>query len=761
MPTNLAELSLPIEGMTCASCVNRIERFLKRTPGVEEAVVNLATEVATIRYLPAEAGRAELVAAVEAAGYDVRPAPNVVAGSDSGAALAAAADVDATQRAAEARALLLRAAASIAVAVGIMALMAAPLGLAMEQLNWLAIVPATLIQAWAGGRFYRAAWRAARHGATNMDTLIAVGTSAAWGYSVVITVWPAVATSAGIEPAAYFDSSTIIIGFVLLGRWLEARAKSQAGSAIRALLALEPPIARRVTGAEERDVPLAEVAPGDLLRVRPGDRIPVDGVVVSGESAVDQSMLTGESMPVEVGPGNVVIGGTLNASGSFVLRATRVGRDTVLAQIVDLVQRAQGSKAPIQRLADRVSEVFVPVVLLAAAATFVVWLAVGPEPRLTLALTAFVAVLIIACPCAMGLATPTAIMVGTGRGAEAGILIRGGEALEAAHRLDTVVFDKTGTLTEGRPRVGDILPAPGFDAATLLALAASLEAHSEHPVGEAIVARSAADGASLGASTVTDFGSTAGRGVEGTVTTEAAGRRVLVGTAAFLDANGIDLAPIRAAIDGASRAGWAVAAIAINGRAAGVLTLRDSVKASARAAVAELRRAGVEVWLLTGDSRAVAESVAGEVGIPSDRIRADVLPAGKAAMINELRTKGRVVAMVGDGVNDAPALASADVGIAIGSGADVAIEAADVTLVGGDPREVAAAIRLSRATMRVVRQNLAWAFGYNVVLIPVAMGVLFPIAGVLLNPGLAAAAMAMSSVSVVVNSLRLRRVRLG
>jgi Cu+-exporting ATPase len=761
MTTDLVELSLPIEGMTCASCVNRIERFLKRTPGVEEAVVNLATEVATIRYLPAAAGRAELVAAVEAAGYDVRPVPDVVAGIDGRATLAEAADVDAAQRAAEARGLLRRAAASIAVAVGIMALMAAPLGLAMQQLNWLALVPATLIQVWAGGRFYRAAWRAARHGATNMDTLVAVGTSAALGYSVAITIWPAVATSAGIEPAAYFDSSTIIIGFVLLGRWLEARAKDQAGSAIRELLALEPPIARRVTGADERDIPLAEVEPGDLLRVRPGDRIPVDGVVVSGDSAVDQSMLTGESMPIEVGPGALVIGGTLNASGSFVVRATRVGRETVLAQIVDLVQRAQGSKAPIQRLADRVSEVFVPIVLLAAAATFVIWLAVGPEPRLTLALTASVAVLIIACPCAMGLATPTAIMVGTGRGAEVAILIRGGEALEAAHRVDTVVFDKTGTLTEGRPRVDEIISAPGFDAAMLLALAASLEAHSEHPVGEAIVARGSADGPSETGSAVTGFGSTAGRGVAGTVTTPGAARLVLVGTPGFLVANGIDLAPIRATIERAAGAGSGVAAVAVDGRAAGILTLRDTVKASAAAAVAELRGAGVDVWLLSGDARAVAESVAGEVGIPADRIRAEVLPDGKAAMIDELRAQGRVVAMVGDGVNDAPALASADVGIAIGTGADVAIEAADVTLVGGNPRDVAAAIRLSRATMRVVRQNLAWAFGYNVVLIPVAMGVLYPIAGILLNPGLAAAAMALSSVSVVVNSLRLRRVRLG
>jgi P-type Cu+ transporter len=760
--TPVAELALPIGGMTCASCVNRIERFLKRTPGVEEAFVNLATEVATIRYLPTEAGRAELVAAVEAAGYDVRAIPDAGARDrNSAATLVRAADVEAAQRAAEARSLLLRAMVSIAVGVGIMALMAAPLGLAMEDLNRLAIIPATIVQFWAGGRFYRAAWRIARHGATNMDTLVAVGTSAAWGYSVAVTLWPAIATTAGVEPAAYFDSSTIIIGFVLFGRWLEARAKGQAGGAIRKLLALEPPIARRVVGSVETDVPLAEVAPGDLLRVRPGDRIPVDGIVATGASSVDQSMLTGESMPVEVEPGSQVIGGTLNASGSFVLRATRVGRDTVLAQIVELVQRAQGSKAPIQRLADRVSEVFVPAVLLAAAATLVVWLAVGPEPRLTHALTSFVAVLIIACPCAMGLATPTAIMVGTGRGAEAGILIRGGEALEAAHRVNTVVFDKTGTLTEGAPRVGEIVAADGFDQATLLVLAAALETGSEHAVGEAIVARAAADGLDAGRAHVTGFQSVGGRGVSGTVTLDGAERRVLVGTGAYLELADVDLAPLQPSIDALTRSGWAVALVGIDGRAAGALGLRDSVKASAAAAVGELHDANVEVWLLSGDSRAVAESVAAQVGIPSDRVLADVLPDQKAATIDNLRAQGRVVAMVGDGVNDAPALASADVGIAIGTGADVAIEAADVTLVGGNPSDVARAIRLSRATMRVVRENLAWAFGYNVVLIPVAMGLLFPIAGILLNPGLAAAAMAMSSVSVVVNSLRLRRVRLS
>jgi Cu+-exporting ATPase len=751
-----AELSLPIEGMTCASCVNRIERFLKKTPGVEEAMVNLATEVATIRYLPDQAGRAELVAAVEAAGYDVRPAPTVAAGDRAGE-LVRAADIDAAQRASEARALLVRASASIGVGVGIMALMLLATGVAMEDLNRIALLPATFIQVWAGGRFYRAAWRAARHGATNMDTLIAVGTSAAWGYSVAVTLWPAIATSAGLEPAAYFDSSTIIVGFVLLGRWLEARAKGQAGSAIRKLLALEPPIARRIAGATEVDVPVADVQPGDLLRVRPGDRVPVDGLVMSGSSAIDQSMLTGESMPVEVGEGATVIGGTLNGTGSFVMRATRVGRDTVLANIVDLVQRAQGSKAPIQRLADRVSEVFVPIVLVAAALTFATWLAIGPEPRLTLALTAFVSVLIIACPCAMGLATPTAIMVGTGRGAEAGILIRGGEALELAHRVNTVVFDKTGTLTEGAPAVAGVTALRGFEASEVLDLAASLEVGSEHPIGDAIVAH--ARGTGVGGREVIGFRSIAGGGVEGTVQLVGGKCDVLIGSARLVGDRGIDLAPIAEQLGPHGSAGTSVI-VAIDGRAAGVITVRDRTKPAAKAAIAELRAADVDVWLLSGDSRNVAEALAEDVGIRADRVLAEVAPDGKAEAIQRLRADGRVVAMVGDGVNDAPALASADVGIAIGTGADVAIEAADVTLVGGDPRDVAAAIRLSRATMRVVRQNLAWAFAYNVILIPVAMGALFPFTGLLLNPALAAGAMALSSVSVVANSLRLRNVRL-
>jgi P-type Cu+ transporter len=748
------EVQLPIEGMTCASCVNRIERFLSRTDGVQTASVNLATEMATIRYLPDVADRADLVDAVAAAGYDVR----IVAEPDADAApvsLIEELSADDGDRAREERSLLRRALASIAVAVAIMVAMFVPqTSVAMETINWLALVPASIIQVWAGGRFYRAAWRAARHGTANMDTLVAVGTSAAWLYSVVVTLVPEVIHEAGLHPETYFDSSAIIIGLVLLGRWLEHRAKTSTTAAIRRLVGLQPTSARRVTDAGEVDVALESVAVGDLLRVRPGEKVPVDGVVVEGGSAVDASMLTGEAMPVEVAAGAEVIGATLNTTGTFVMRATRVGRDTALARIVDLVRRAQGSKAPIQRLADRIAEVFVPIVLVVAAGTFLVWLAFGPEPRVTLALTAFIGVVVIACPCAMGLATPTAIMVGTGRGAGAGILIRGGEALEIAHRVDTVVLDKTGTLTLGRPTVAELVVAPGFAARDVLDLAGALERSSEHPLGAAIVARANQD--EVGFGRVSDFAAVIGGGVRGTVETPTGSSAVLVGNRRLLESEGIDLAPIAGAIEAAAGGGRTTAIVAVDGVAAGLLAISDPVKVEAQAAVRELAAANIEVWLVTGDARATAESVAKQVGIPTHNVVAESLPADKAGIVERLQARGRTVAMVGDGINDAPALARADLGIAIGTGADVAIEASEVTLIGGDPRGVPAAIGLSRATMTVIRQNLFWAFAYNVLLIPVAMGVLYPWFGITLSPALAAGAMALSSVSVVANSLRLR-----
>ena len=748
LPT--AEIQLPIDGMSCASCVNRIERFLRKTPGVAEANVNLATEVATITYQPELAGMDELARAIEAAGYEVRPVQKPVDGVRDG--LVDEADAEASERARERRSLGLTALVALAVAAATMGLMYAPsLPISMEQLAWVLIGPATLVQFWAGRRFYKAAWRAAIHRSTSMDTLVVVGTSAAWAFSVLVTVAPGIFRSAGIEPQTYFDSSTAIVGLVLMGRWLEARAKSQTVGAIKELLGLQARSARIVRAGAEIDVPLEDVRVGDMVRVRPGERVPVDGRIVEGESAVDESMLTGEPVPVEKGPGAQVIGATMNLQGTFLFRATRVGRDTALAHIVELVRRAQGSKAPIQRLADRIGGIFVPVVLGVGALTFAMWFVFGPDPKLTHSLVAFITVVVISCPCAMGLATPTAIMVGTGRGAEAGILIRGGEALEMAAGINAVVFDKTGTLTRGRPTLGTIVAVPGFEVDRVLDLAASVERGSEHPLAAAILAR--ADEAGLGRLTVRKFQAVAGRGVRGLVE----GKEVMVGTAAFLEAAGVDLSPLGTADGGASAVSYA----AVDGRAAGALPTVDEIKPEAIDAVRELTAAGIEVWMVTGDDCHVAQSVAYDVGIAVDRVLAEVLPAGKADAVAAIQARGLRVAMVGDGINDAPALARADVGIAIGTGADVAVEASDITLVGGDPRAVATAIRLSRRTRRIIRQNLLWAFGYNVVLIPVAMGALFPVFGITLNPALAAAAMAFSSVSVVSNSLRLRRFSFG
>jgi Cu+-exporting ATPase len=746
------EIVLPIEGMTCASCVNRIERFLDRTPGVTQAAVNLATEKATVLVDPSVAGRDELVKAVEAAGYEVRA--EVLAAAD-GTTPSLEAELTAGDLEHERfqRQTLFQALVAIAASIVIMALMFTPQTLvAMTDLNRLILWPATFIQFWAGGRFYRAAFRAARHRDATMDTLVAVGTSAAWAYSVFVTMWPEIVHAAGLHPETYFDSATIITGLILLGRWLEARAKGRTTGAIRRLVGLQATTARRIRDGVEEDVDLAVVVPGDLLRVRPGEKVPVDGVVAEGMSAVDESMLTGEPIPATKTAGDEVIGATLNTTGSFVMRATRVGRDTALARIVDLVQRAQGSKAPIQRLADRISAVFVPAVLVVAALTFAAWFLFGPEPRVTLALTAFIGVVVIACPCAMGLATPTAIMVGTGKGAEAGILVRGGEALEAAGRIDTVVMDKTGTLTLGKPAVTAIVPAPGFDADRILDLAASLESGSEHPLGEAIVRR--ARETELGFAKATAFEAVIGGGVLGRID----GTDVLVGSRRLLEERGVDLAALDAAARDAAADGATVVFVAVDGVATGLVAISDPVKPESATAVRELRDAGLDVWLLTGDSRVTAEAVARQVGIAPDRVIAEVLPGDKDATIARLQAEGRHVAMVGDGINDAPALARADLGVAIGTGADVAIEASDVTLVGGDPRLVLSAIALSRATIRVIRQNLFWAFAYNVLLVPIAMGALYPAFGITLNPAMAAGAMALSSVSVVTNSLRLRGV---
>jgi Cu+-exporting ATPase len=744
------ELSVGVEGMTCASCVNRIERFLRNADGVTEANVNLATERATVRVDPAVAGRAEVVAAIEAAGYDVRPQRTTLA---SAALTLDDADPDADLRSREMRQLGIRALVSVLLALVIMALMLWPgaLGLDMMELNWLLLLPATFVQFWAGGVFLRNAWRQARHGTVSMDTLVALGTMAAWGYSVAVTLAPALVHDAGIEPVTYFDSSAMIIGLILTGRWMEARAKSQASGAVAALVGLGARTARRIDGNAELDVPIEAIRPGDLVRVRPGEKVPVDGIVVNGSSSVDESMLTGEPLPVTRRAGDVVIGATLNGSGTIVLRATHVGRDAVLGQIVRMVREAQGSKAPIQRVADRVIEWFVPAVIVLAAATFVAWAALGPEPALTLALVSAISVLIIACPCAMGLATPTAVMVGTGRAAEGGVLIRGGAALETAGGVDTVVFDKTGTLTVGRPSVSAVRAAAGQDDTAVLALAASAERGSEHPLAAAVLAEAERRG--LATEEAREFEAVTGRGVRAMV----GDRVVLVGNAAFLHESAVDVDAI-AGLDSPSDSPHSTVLVAVDGVFAAAIDIADSIKPGAREAVAALRDAGIAVHLLSGDSWAAAESVARAVGI--EQVMAEVLPGEKAAHVGALQRAGHRVAMVGDGINDAPALAQADVGIAIGTGTDVAMEASDITLVGGDPRLVGAAIRVSHATLRVIRQNLLWAFGYNVLLIPVAMGLLYPLVGLRLDPILAAAAMAFSSVSVVLNSLRLRRLTL-
>jgi P-type Cu+ transporter len=738
-----AELSVPVIGMTCASCVNRIERYLSRADGVAEANVNLATERATVRFDPALIDRTGIVAAIEAAGYDV--------GRD--AAAGAATDVDAAEieHAVERRELLFQALASLAIGGAMMAIMFWPGGTPwpMIEVNRWFLIPATIVQFVFGRRFLVAAARGARHGEANMNTLVAIGTLAAYTYSVFVTLLPETVMAAGLGHETYFDSAAVIIGLVLLGRWLEARAKGQAAGAVRSLLELRPPTARVLRPGGEREVPVAQVVAGDLLRVRPGERIPVDGVLVDGASAVDESMLTGEPIPVDKDAGDGVIGATLNTSGSFVMRAERVGPDTTLAQIISLVERAQGSKAPIQRLADRVTGWFVPAVLGIAALTFVVWLMFGPDPSLPFALSAAIAVLIIACPCAMGLATPTAIMVGTGKGAEHGILIRDGAALEDAQRVTTVVLDKTGTITHGRPAVTTIHALPGVTDDELLRVAASAERGSEHPLAAAIVLEAAARGIDLPDATA--FEATAGRGVRATVD----GASVLVGTPAFLADTGIDTTALEAVDLGTATGAW----VARDAMALGVIGLADTVKPRAAEAVERLKRAGIEVWMVTGDRRATAEAIGAQVGIGPERIVAEVLPADKAAAVERLQRDGATVAMVGDGINDAPALAQADLGIAIGTGADVAVQASDVTLVRDDLGAVPAAVRLSRATMRTIRQNLVWAFGYNVLLIPVAAGLLYPLAGLLLTPAIAAGAMALSSVSVVLNSLRLRAFR--
>jgi Cu+-exporting ATPase len=761
-------LALDIEGMTCASCVNRIERYLRKVDGVVEANVNLATERASVVTRPGVTID-QLIGAVEAAGYEAKV---LVDASPAPAGEAVEAEPHAAHREAARtpetsfqqrhladtrRRLVVATVLTIPILGGLAAMTVAPF-LPMALTNpWLQLALATPVQFYAGWPFYKGAWKVARHGATDMNTLIAVGTSAAYFYSLAAILVPDFFRAAGMVTGGqlplYFDTAAAIITLILLGRFLEARARSHTSDAIKKLIGLQPRTARVLRDGGEKDVPIEQVVLGDLLLVRPGERIAVDGIVRDGRSAVDESMVTGESIPVTKEPGEEVIGGTINTSGSFRFEATRVGRDTVLAQIVRLVQEAQGSKAPIQRLADLVTSYFVPAVLGIAALTFLVWFAFGPEPAFNLALLNTVAVLIIACPCALGLATPTSIMVGTGKGAENGVLFRNAEALERLHNVRAVVLDKTGTLTEGKPRVTDILRATdATDEAELVRLTASAERGSEHPLGEAIV-RFARDDRGLDLPEATDFEAVPGQGIAASVE----GHPVLVGRAAFLEARGIDPGPLVAVADELAAAGKTPVFVAVDGRPSAVFAIADTLKAGSVEAVAELHRLGLQVAMMTGDNETTARAIGRQAGV--ERVLADVRPDEKAAQVHRLQDEGKLVAMVGDGINDAPALAQADVGIAIGTGTDVAIESSSVTLMSGDLRGLVTAFALSRATMRNIKQNLFWAFAYNVALIPLAAGAFYPFTGILLDPIFAAAAMALSSVTVVSNALRLRGFR--
>ncbi len=734
-------LDFPVKGMHCAACVNKVEQALRGVPGVKAAAVNLATERATVRLAPEGPSLERLREAVAGAGYTV-PA-DIAATPES-------ADREQAERAEENRRLRIKVIVGAALAVPVLLgsmheiFPWAPGWLRNPYLLWALTTP---VQFWVGWQFHAAFVKELRHRSASMNTLVSIGTNAAYFFSVAVTLWPHVFMATGAMP--YYEASALLMTFLVLGRWLEARARGGTSEAIRRLIALQPKTARVLRDGREEDVAIGAVAVGDLVRVRPGERVAVDGEVVEGASAVDESMLTGESLPVEKGPGAAVVGGSVNRTGSFTFRATRVGRETVLAQIIRLVEEAQGSKAPIQRLADRVAAVFVPVVLVIAGITFAVWWAWGPEPAFFYAVANAVGVLVIACPCAMGLATPTAIMVGTGKGAELGVLIKSAEALEQLQRVRTVVFDKTGTLTVGRPVVTDVVPAPGVEGDGLLALAAAAEQGSEHPLGEAIVTEAKARGLAL--PPVSEFQAVPGQGVDAL----AADGRILLGNARMMTARGIDVGGLEPRIRQLAQDGKSAIYIAFGGEPQGVLAVADVLKPETRAAVAALKRLGVEVAMLTGDTRLTGEAIARQAGL--DRVLADVLPEQKAAEIKRLQSDGRLVAMVGDGINDAPALAQADVGIAMGSGTDVAIEAADVTLMRGDLRGVVTAVELSRRTIRIIKENLGWAFGYNIVLIPVAAGLLYPVSGILLSPILAGMAMALSSVSVVANSLRLKR----
>jgi P-type Cu+ transporter len=785
-------IRIPVSGMTCAACSSRVQRALEKRPGVSDAAVNLMMKTATVTYDPSAVSAEGLVETIRDTGYGAELAsPDQTAFEEQEARDRATAE--------EFQELKLKSivsgvigAVAMVLSMPLMSEMSTGAGAhahevadpfmrwAVEVLDpvvrqllpwlygipgvvlaWSLMIATAVVMGWAGRHFFTRAWAAFRHHAADMNTLVAVGTGAAFLYSVLATLAPGFFISRGVAPDVYYEAVIIIIALILTGNAFEARAKRNTASALRALVHLQPKTARVVrsdgTADQEIDVPVETVESGEIVVVRPGERLPVDGEVMSGESAVDESMLTGESLPVKKGAGDRVIGGTINRTGAFRYRATNLGSDSVLAQIVKLMRDAQGSRAPIQRLADRIAGIFVPIVISIAIATFATWFILADAAPAVRAFTAAVAVLIIACPCAMGLAVPTAVMVSTGKGAELGVLIKGGEALQRAGGIRTVVLDKTGTITEGRPTVTDVVLTSGKGAGErgegeLISLVASIEASSEHPLADAIVRRARDQGLPIRAAT--GFESHTGRGVTGTVD----GIAVAVGNDALMSELGVGVASLSDEAERLAAAAKTPMYVTIDGALAAVIGVADPIKATSREAIARMHAMGLEVVMLTGDNQRTAEAVAREAAV--DRVVAGVLPDGKVAEIRRLQSEGKIVAMVGDGINDAPALAQADVGMAVGTGTDVAVEAGDVVLMRGDLRTAAQAIDLSRRTMRTMKQNLFWAFIYNTIGIPIAAGVLYPAFGLLLSPILASAAMAFSSVSVVTNSLRLRSARI-
>ena len=742
--TRSEEIAIPIRGMSCASCVDKIETELRGLPGVTRAQVNFAAEKATVSFIPSIHSPADLRKAIREIGYE----PLEIADTP------AAADYEKQARDREIRRLGLK------TLIG--AVLSVPLLMSMLS-EWLPGMPewltshfaqfllATPVHFWVGWQFHIGFWKALRHKTADMNTLVSLGTNAGYIYSTVVTFVPGFFVGEGIRPGVYFETVAILHTLIILGRYFEARAKGRTSEAIKKLMGLQAKTARVVRDGQETDIPIEDVQIGDTIVVRPGEKIPVDGAVLQGSSAVDESMLTGESMPVEKLAGSEVYGGTLNKTGSFRFKATKVGKETALAQIIKLVEAAQGSKPPIQRTADKIAGIFVPIVISVAVLSFGVWYFFGPQPALIFALANFMAVLLIACPCAIGLAAPTAVMVGIGKGAEHGILFRGAEALQVASKLTTVVLDKTGTLTKGEPSVTDVVTASGFHQQDILHYAASAEKGSEHPLGEAIVKRASEEGLEI--ETADSFNAIPGHGIEAKIT----GKNLLLGNLKLMRDRDIPLRGLDNQAERLADEGKTPMFVAIDGRAAGIIAVADTVKPNSQEAVKALQELGLKVAMITGDNKRTAQAIAKQIGV--DRVMAEVLPHDKAEEVKRLQAERKVVAMVGDGINDAPALAQADVGIAIGTGADVAMEASDITLISGDLRGIVTSIALSKRTMRTMKQNFFWAFAYNTVLIPVAAGVLYPFAGILLSPVLAGAAMAFSSVSVVSNSLRLRTFR--